>query len=176
MNELVNTYSLAITEYQAKWQQLVAARHDTAFFAALQPSAMGWKVADRTEFDAQLAVLRPLCDQVHLGWVNERWIATLHLKDQPLAWNIAIVKIMERRPGSTDAVGLDHVDFYVPDVNQARQVVAGEPDIRSTFDTSNPYCDWLSIWFADTEAKLRSTSVIEVCIAELQHIQSGIKT
>ncbi|MEJ0072928.1 MAG: hypothetical protein WDN27_02465 [Candidatus Saccharibacteria bacterium] len=51
--------------------------------------------------------------------MNGRWIAKVQLKDAALSNGVTIIKIMQRRPGSEDAVGLDHVDFYSPEVESA---------------------------------------------------------
>src|SRR5882672_11257567 len=95
-------YGSAIEGYQRKWQTLAALRHNKAYFEELQPTAVAWKVEDRGELLSRLDALRDLSDQIHFGWINERWLVTIHLKDLALPWDIRIIKLMERRPGSTD--------------------------------------------------------------------------
>lgn len=74
--------------------------------------AVVWKMADAAELQRRFDELRDRCDQIHFGWLNERWLVTMHLKDSSLSKGISIVKLMQRRPGSEDAVGLDHIGFF----------------------------------------------------------------
>lgn len=164
---MLDELSMAIKSYQTKWEALVAARSDQRFFAAFQPTAVGWKTEDLADFDRRFAVLRELSDQIHLGWVNERWLATLHLKDTALPGDIRIVKLMQRRPGSTDATGLDHLDFLLSDDTDAKEVLMAEADLQWTEEKNGEHCKWLSIWFAGNEAKLRRDTVLDVCIDEM---------
>jgi len=164
----------ALGEYRAKWKLLVSGRDDKDFFEKLRPTAVGWKTEDLAAFDGVFAELRGQCDQIHVAWINERWLATMHLKSSELDWEISIIKLMQRRPGSSDAIGLDHVDFLMPDAIEAQKVLENEPKIKWTHETNNPHCSWLSIWFANTEAKLRNDTVLDVCIAELRETNSRL--
>jgi hypothetical protein len=165
----VNELNSAIALYFKKWQAFVHDRQDQAFFADLQPTSIGWKTVDRADFDVRFATYRDLSDQVHLGWVNGRWLATFHLAEAPLDLGIQIIKLMERRPGSSDAVGLDHLDFYVPPGVSAKEKAAAEAGVKWSEEMNGEHCQWISLWFDGTEAKLRGDSVIDVCIAELEH-------
>jgi hypothetical protein len=154
----------ALKTYFQAWQQFASERTDKTYFTALKPTAVAWKTEDLKEFDDLFARWREQCDQIHQVWINERWLATMHLKDTSLEGGIKIIKLMQRRPGSTDAVGLDHVDFLHK--KDAENVLQKE-DIKWTRESNNDFCSWLSIWFAGTEAKLRTNTVLDVCIAEL---------
>lgn len=169
----------AITEYRSKWQQFVATRRDAAFFEALRPTALGWKVADRAEYDRLFREWHDLCDVIVDVAMNGRWVAKLHLKeDVRLEWNIPIVKLMLRRPGSTDAPGLDHIDFYSPQATRSDAILDAEPNLtwtRESNDIIQGY-EWISIWFSGTEAKLKSNTVIDTVIAELQEHNQKILT
>lgn len=158
----------AIAKYQTKWQKLLGNLKDQTYFSDLQPTSVAWKTSDLEEFQAFFAELQKESLQVHLAWVNERWLATVVLK-KPLAWDITLVKLMQRRPNSTDAIGLDHLDFYVTS-NQptAKLVVEKEPILKWSEERNGEHCRWLSLWFDDTEAKLRSDTVLDVCAAELK--------
>lgn len=163
---MIDELNKAIEGYQTKWQALIAARTDRTFFEDIKPVAAGWKTEDLTDFDKRFACWRERAEQAHLVWLNERWIATIILKDAPLAWGIQIIKLLQRRPGSSDASGLDHLDFYAPRFGTASVMQTKESDLQWT-DETNGMCAWTSLWFDDTEAKLRRESVLDVCIKEM---------
>lgn len=169
-------YNTALEAYEQNWQKLVAGRRNKKFFGGLKPTSMGWKVADLQEFNERFMVLRDQSDQVHLCWMNERWLATFHLKNQSLAGGIVLVKLMQRRPGSTDAVGLDHLDYFIPADVDVKETLAAEPDLQWTEERNGEHCKWLSVWFEGTEAKLRRDTVLEVCANELMECHAAITT
>jgi hypothetical protein len=111
---MIDELNAALESYNQKWQLVVVGRKDTNFFKKLKPTALGWKTQDKEEYHVLLAELHDRSDMVIEKWMNGRWIAKVHLKDAKLINGVEIVKIMQRRPGSNDAVGLDHVDFYAP--------------------------------------------------------------
>lgn len=171
---MFDEYNAALETYEQKWQKLVADRQNQSFFEALKPTSIGWKVADLQEFNERFMALRDQSDQVHMGWINERWLATFHLKDESLASGITLVKLMQRRPGSTDAAGLDHLDYFIPTDDDAKAVLAAEPDIQWTEERNGEHCKWLSVWFDGAEAKLRRDTVLEVCADELMDCHAAI--
>jgi hypothetical protein len=167
---VIDELNTAIGEYWTKWRSLLAARQDKAFFEALKPTAVGWKVADRAEYDRLCKELHDQSSHVLETWMNGRWIAKCVLRDTELSGHIKIVKVMQRRPGSSDAAGLDHLDFYSPPLTATEAVLQKEPDLnwsRETNDIIEGY-DWLSIWFEGTEAKLKSDTVLDIVATELQ--------
>lgn len=170
---MIDELNKAFEDYQTKWNKLVSQRTDKPFFESLKPTAIAWKTEDLADFDRRFAELREHCDQIHLGWINERWLGTLHLRGSELIDGVKLIKLMQRRPGSTDATGLDHIDFYSPEVAQAETVLTGETALKWTSE-NNGHCDWISIWFDDTEAKLRTATTIDVCIAELQEVNEKL--
>ena len=139
----------SLKQYEQKWQRLLADRKDKDFFFGLKPTAVAWKVVDIDDFNRRFMELRDHCDQIHYGWVNDRWLVTLHLKDIVLPWKIEIVKLFQRRPGSTDATGLDHVDFLVPTGDDAKATVTDEA-IQWTEEMNGAHCKWISVWFEGT--------------------------
>jgi hypothetical protein len=171
---MLDEYNNAIEAYHQKWHKLVDGRKDKAFFKSLQPTSIGWKTADRAEFNERALVLRDLSDQVHYGWVNERWLATFHLKGLPLTGDIALIKLMQRRPGSTDAVGLDHIDYFIPTQDDIKPLLDAEPNLQWTEERNGDNCRWISLWFDKTEAKLRRDTVLEVCAKELRDVEAQI--
>ncbi len=165
---MLEKMSEATFVYLDKWEHLVEARKNKEFFRRLKPTSIGWKTTDINEFNAFFLELRDYCDQIHLGWVNERWLASLHLKEEVLPGSITIIKLMQRRPNSTDPTGLDHVDFYAESEEEMKQVLDNETGLDSGEESNNPLCHWYSIRFDGAEAKLRADTVVDVCIAELK--------
>lgn len=164
---MIDELNAATKEFISKWQLMVSTRKDKQLFSSAKPISIGWKVADLNEFDTCYAQLKGECDQIHLKWMNERWIATMVLREPSLEWGMRVVKLMQRRPGSSDALGFDHLDFYTPNVGDAAKMKAQEPDLKWT-DEENGLCKWTSLWFNSTEAKFRRESVVAVCINELK--------
>jgi hypothetical protein len=171
---MIQEVSAAIGEYQQKWEAMVKDRANQDFFNRLKPIAVGWKTLDLADFDKRFAELRDHCDHIHIGLINNRWIATMHLKAETLNWGITVVKLMQRRAGSNDPVGLDNMDFY-SDVSEftGKEVLQQEPSLKWETE-SNGFANWISVWFDGTEAKIRTESVLEVCIKELRDIDKRI--
>jgi hypothetical protein len=159
--------------FHDKWHAFINARENKAFFESLRPTAVAWKVFDRAELDRCVANIRGMCDQIHYGWANERWLVSLHLKDDVLSGNVSIVKLMERRPGSTDPVGFDHVDFILAE-GDVKTILAKEKDLKWTEERNGEHCKWLSLWFYGTEAKLRTDTVLQVCADEMLDVQKRV--
>jgi hypothetical protein len=172
---MLDELNTVISEYWTKWQALVAARKNKAFFEALTPTTVCWKAVDLADYDRRLAELRDHADHIHTAWLNERWLTTLHLRQEKLEHGIEIVKLYQRRPGSTDATGLDHLDFYFkPGTPDAKELLGQESNLKWTEETNGEFCEWLSIWFEKTEAKLRSETTFDVIIKELEAINRGL--
>lgn len=171
--EIIAAYS----EYLEKWQRMVTARHNKTFFEQLKPVALGWKVADKESYIALYTEHHDSCERIVETWMNGRWIAKLYLKQDSAVNGVRIVKLMERRPGSDDALGLDHVDFYSRS-QDIRQVLEQEPDLEWTLE-SNDVIDkyeWLSVWFENTEAKIKSDTVLDIIIKELEEVNNTVKS
>lgn len=172
MLEELNT---AIDIYVAKWQKLLEGRRNKRFFEQLRPTSVGWKTEDFADFQARFIGLRDMSEQIHMKWMNERWIATMHLKDDvKLGLGIEVIKLMQRRPNSKDAVGLDHIDFLIPENVDAPTILAAESGLSWTDEANGEFCKWISIWFEDTEAKLRTNTSFSVCIAEMQAVDKKL--
>jgi hypothetical protein len=98
----------------------------------------------------------------------------MHLT-RPLKNGISLIKLMERRPDSKDATGLDHVDYLIPTAEDIKPLLTAEPGLRWTEENNGDYCKWISLWFDGTEAKLRRDTTIQPCIDELADVQRAIK-
>jgi len=165
----------ALEAFQKKWQRLVDARSDKQFFAALKPLAVGWKTEDLKEFDHLFKQFRSVSSMAHLGWINGRWVATFVLRDTTqLIWKVPMVKLMQRRPGSTDPVGLDHIDFYDTEQRGYEKVLLHEPGLKWSHEDNGEFCKWISIWFDGTEAKLRTDTTLDVGMAEMRAAKERI--
>lgn len=173
---MLNELNEALADYQTKWHAFAAARKDQEFFAGLKPTAVGWKVTDRAEYDQMCAELHDLSDHVVETWMNGRWIAKFHLRDQQPVDGLTIIKVMQRRPGSEDAVGLDHLDFYSPAVEQAEAVLAAEDGVKWSRESNDIIAgyDWISVWFDGTEAKLKTDTVLDIIAAEMKQLSRQI--
>jgi len=173
---MLDQYNTALTEYFIKWGAVQSNAANPEFFDNLKAVAVGWKTEDKAEYDRLVAELHDACDHIVEVWMNGRWIAKLHLKDDKLTGGISIIKIMQRRPGSSDAIGLDHVDFYTPEADNGEQAVSQNPKLKWTIETNDVLDDykWVSIWFADTEAKIKHSTVLNNIIQELQILNDEI--
>jgi hypothetical protein len=174
---MLDEINAAIKEYNVKWQALVEARKNKEFFEAMKPTAIGWKVADREEYDRVFKVLHDKCGRVAETWMNERWIAKMILDGVELEGGICVIKLMQRRPGSDDTLGLDHVDFYAPDTDRYEEVFKGESHDLRIVEESNEAIDnysWTSIWFDGTEAKIKPYTVLTTVADELKDIEKAM--
>jgi len=174
---MIDELNDALKDYSDKWEALTAGCNDQQFFQGLKPMAVGWKVADEADYKQLYDQLRADCDRIVETWMNGRWIAKMHLKDIKLEGDIQIVKLMQRRPGSTDKLGLDHVDFYSPAVAGAEAILQKEPSLKWSHESNEVVegYNWISVWFEGTEAKLKSSTVMDIVIKELSDINAKIK-
>jgi hypothetical protein len=147
-------------EWQA-WCRLVTG-HD---FGGRRPIHVGWKVASEATVAKLVAELLPESDQVHVGTVDDRKIALLALH-QPLE-QVPILQIMQRRPGSADALGLDHVAFHYDDLVELQEVLEASP--YKWERQSNTGHSWLSLWFGERqrEVKFFDHTSLDVAAREL---------
>ena len=172
---MIDTINQALAEYFANWKTLANEQND---FNAFLPTAAGWKVADESEYQEAYKALRPLCDRIIETWMNGRWIAKMHLKDSSVEGGVTIIKVMQRRPDSDDALGLDHVDFMTNDVKAVETYLQSQHDVRWSWESNDVIegYDWISIWFCDTEAKIKPDTVVDIIIKELEEVNESIKT
>ncbi len=173
---LISQLNADLENYQKFWTDLTNSRSNKAFFKMLKPTAVGWKVADAAEYERLRGELHEQCDKIIETWMNGRWIAKLHLRDTKLDGGIEIIKLMQRRPGSDDALGLDHADFYCANMTKAEEVLQSEPQLKWTHEDNDVVAgySWISIWFAGTEAKLKTGTVLDIVMAELQEMNDKI--
>lgn len=171
---MIDELNRAIETYHQKWHTLIDKRANKDFFCNLKPTAVAWKTTDRAEYDKLFAELHDLCDVIVDVEMDDRWIAKMHLKNTELTGGIEVIKLMQRRPGSTDAVGLDHVDWLWdgPSVDDLDAILEKEPNLKWNHETNGAH--WVSLWFAGTEAKLRTDTVVDSCMRELKAINKRL--
>ncbi len=171
-----NDLTDALNQYNAKWKAMVEGVNNKQFFSSLKPVAVGWKVSDEQEYGRLYNELRGDCDRIVETWMNGRWVAKMHLISSTLPGGISIIKLMQRRPGSQDSTGLDHVDFYSPEVVHAEEILQKESVkwSKESNDVIKGY-EWISVWFDDTEAKLKADTVVDIVIQELEEVNTRIK-
>ncbi len=174
---MIRDINAALTDYRTNWATLIAARTDKTFFDALVPVAVGWKVADVVSFDQAVKALRDQCDFVLHTWLNDRWIAKMVLRKPATEWPVPVIKIMQVRPGSTDALGLDHVDFYATQSPSEIEVTLQKEGLRWTHEVNHDgdKYPWASLWFASTEAKIKHYSVLDIYADQFTVISDSIK-
>ena len=171
---MITEITEGLETYTAAWQEWVGQRTNKPFFEGLLPTSVAWKVADLAAYNMAVSALQPLSDQMHAAVVNERWLATFHMRN-PLPGGVQLIKLMQLRPGSQDAIGLDHMDFYTPiaDDELANRLRA-EANLKWQLEASNKFCSWYSVWHKGGEAKLRTQTVLDVCIAEMKETRNAV--
>ncbi|HSW36840.1 MAG TPA: hypothetical protein VLG37_00535 [Candidatus Saccharimonadales bacterium] len=158
----------ALEEYHVAWHAFLNEFNLSKLGQAFKPTTLSWKVADRKALFENLASLGGQTEQVHIGTVDNRFIASIVLKDSDVH-GMKIIKILERRPGSSDPLGLDSIDYLVEDIDAAfHKLKAAKAHIEHQ---TNAMHDWLSLRFGQNnqyEAKLTDHLVLEVAIKELK--------
>jgi hypothetical protein len=172
---MIDEINKAIVAYQAKWRALCATRKNRQFFDGLTPTSVGWKVKATSDFDHAVTELRSLCDEIVLVRMNNRWVAKLILRDNLLAWDVPIIKILQLRPGSSDATGMDHIDFYSQLAEPEVEKMLAAEDIHWSHEANRPDYTWASIWFDGTEAKIKNYTIVDIYTRQLDIISQRIK-
>lgn len=166
--------SQSLDRYFMKWDEYVARMGLFGIADKMRPVAVGWKVGSRAEYRRAMSVLDNFAVQIHSVSVAGRKIATVVL-EKPLARGISVIKVIERREGSRDIVGLDHVDFYLPIVEGiAEMLERGEANWRR--QGSDTY-KRLSVRFGPEslyEAKIIDHTVLNIAADELNYASQKI--
>lgn len=160
----------ALKQYQAAWTDWCGAVHmDTS---NAQPTAVGWKVPDLEAFMEALQMYLSDSPQVHIADVNNRKLASIVLTEA-LPMGIKVIKLMQRRLGSDDALGLDHVDFTVKDLSEVEVMLKSA---HTEYEwQSNDAHKWISARITGgREAKFVDHTVLEVGAKELLETAAGL--
>jgi hypothetical protein len=107
-----------------------------------------------------------LVSQCHIGFVDKRYIASVVFKE-PIYKNIYVLKLMQRRPKSSDPVGLDHIDFMVNNLGVFEDELK-KKQVPKWSHEANEVHGWISVWFDGSELKFKDHIVVDVGVKELQ--------
>ncbi len=166
--------SQSLEKYFFKWDEYVSRMGLYGIAEKMRPVAVGWKVGSRAEYRRAMSVLDNYAVQIHSVTVGKRKIATVVL-EKPLARGIQVIKVIERREGSRDIVGLDHVDFYLPIVEGVAEMLErGEANWRRQ---GNDKYKRLSVRFGPEslyEAKIIDHTVLNIAADELNYASQKI--
>lgn len=150
--------------YEADWiNWLISKGMDQKSFTA---TAVGWKVADYKAFVDTSNQLLAQSSQVHIADVNDRKIGSFILKDCQLPMGLQVIKLMQRRSGSNDQLGLDHLDFTVNDLASI-EVFLKKMNVSYEWQ-SNDLHQWISARIINNqEAKFIDHTVLDVGAKEM---------
>jgi hypothetical protein len=166
--------SQSLDKYFAKWDEYIARMGLFAIADKMRPIAVGWKVGGRAEYRRVMSVLDNYATQIHSVSVGKRKFATVIL-DEPLGRGIKVIKVIERREGSRDVVGLDHIDFYLPIVEGiAEMLERSEANWRRQ---GNDTYKRVSVRFGPEslfEAKIVDHTVLNIAADELNYASQKI--
>jgi hypothetical protein len=142
--------------------------------ANLEPVTIGWKVQDIDEYNETISkfLKNDLVEQCHIGFVDSRYIASIVFK-KPIFKNVYILKLMQRRPNSTDPVGLDHMDLPVNSLEEMEKELENH-NVSDWEYESNESHKWISVKFGGTEAKFVDHIVLDVCVKELRDVSTKL--
>ncbi|MDQ3065301.1 MAG: hypothetical protein M3Q36_03465 [bacterium] len=166
--------SQSIEKYFTKWDEYVARMGIFTIAEKMRPIAIGWKVGSRAEYRRIMSVLDNYALQIHSVTVGKQKFASVVLQE-PLARGINIIKVIERRSGSRDAVGLDHIDFYLPMIEGVAEMLErGEANWRRQ---GNDTYRRISVRFGPEslyEAKIVDHTVLNIAADELNYASQRI--
>jgi hypothetical protein len=161
------TPQAALAAHETAWKKLLNEHQLQELSKQIAPTTLSWKVTDKAALFASLEDNAAAIEQFHTATVNDRYIASAVLKE-PCA-GLAIFKVLERRSGSDDPLGLDSVDYLTDDMAGVFKLcrTAG----LNIVEESNDMHAWLSLRFGERdqfEAKITDHLVLDIGVKELQ--------
>ena len=164
----------ALDAYGNAWSAFIAENGLQHFVESAIPTTISWKVADKQTLFENLIRLAPATEQAHIATVNDRFIASIVLRDA--LHGMWLIKILERRTGSQDPLGLDSIDYLIESPNAAydalRKASGGVLEKEH-----NDMHAWLSLRFGDVgtyEAKFVDHIVLHVAQKEMAASERAI--
>lgn len=160
----------SLVNYEKAWKAFVVINHFESIEPSWQRVAISWKVEHKVALFGNLRRIGDQAEQIHIGTINDRFIAMAILKKKYAG--VRMIKLLERRPGSQDPLGLDSVDFRVDDMDVTYELLktAGAHVAREHNDVHA----WLSLRFGknhEYEAKFIDHSLVGVAISELETVK-----
>jgi hypothetical protein len=170
VDEIRNELRIYLTE----WQKWLKTAHGFDF-TNLKPMHAGWKVADEAALAQTLAELLPSVREGQLATVDSRKIALL-VPSEPVE-EVPVLQIMQLRPGSRDALGLDHVAFYCDKMAILHGALRNHSE-RWEQQSNAPDHHWISMWFGANkrEAKFFNHTSLDLGVRKLIETSAEIKT
>ena len=163
-----------LQDYYEAWNQIVAKNNLQTFEQLVIPTTISWKVAGHKTLFDNLKKLAGQTQQVHIGTVNNRFIATIVLLE-PYK-DIRLLKILERREGSSDLLGLDSIDYLVENLTTVSDQLAKASGCTLQVE-HNDLHSWLSLRFGENreyEAKFTDHLVLQVAQKEMAKSEKEI--
>lgn len=161
------TLPKSLREYRDAWKAFMVVHHLETLEREVRATTFSWKVADKPALFTCLEANADHIEQLHIGTVNGRFIASAVLHEPYEA--MPIMKILERRQGSADPLGLDSIDYITDDRDRVFRMLQ---DAGASVELqSNDLHDWLSLRFGEHlqyEAKFNDSLVLKVSIEELR--------
>ena len=171
-----DTIDHLLDDYQAAWSEFITINSLQAFVDSAQATTISWKVdSQKTMFD-NLEQLASNTEQVHIATVNQRFIATVVLIN-PVR-EMRLLKILVRRSGLNDPLGLDSIDYVVENTTIASEVLGKVADCTLQKEHNDMH-GWLSLRFGKNrqfEAKFMDHLVLAVAQKELEITEKEILT
>jgi hypothetical protein len=135
------------------------------------PVGLNYKLADKQELDRVLTNFTDAGDQVHIGWFDGRFGATIYKHNS--AGSICFVKLLARRQGRGDPTGLEGMDLLLPLGTPLTPLLGRLSPLGFACGVvNNDAHTWLEVKDADGfEFKFADHTVWEVCIKEMQAIK-----
>jgi hypothetical protein len=162
----------ALKLYFAEWQEWLKTA-DGFDYGSLKPMHAGWKVPTEVSLAQKISELLPNIREGHIGTVDNRKIALL-VPHVPVE-SVPVLQIMQLRPNSTDALGLDHVAFYCADMVGLQAALENRPEKWE--EQSNPGHKWISMWFGPNmrEVKFFDHTSLDLGVRDLSKTSAKIK-
>ena len=167
MLEEITSY---LTPYETDWNSWCGNNGiDSSLF---KPTAVGWKVADSDSLARAILELLPFSPQAHIADVDNRKIGSFYLSRE-LPMGLKVVKVLQRRAGSDDPLGLDHVDFTVSDIAAVEKMLKEKGIVYEW--QSNQSHKWISTrTINNREAKFVDSTVLNIGSNELRKASHSI--
>lgn len=172
LDKIIDGIKSELKSYMDDWY-ICCSKSNIKGLQLMHPMHFGWKVAEEDDLIQIVSSLTPSSTLVNIAKVDNRKLALL-VTEQPIN-GVPIAEIMQRRPGSTDKLGLDHLAFWCP----------SELDLEKELSNSSVKWEhqhneghaWISLWFGDKnrEAKFFDHTALDIAAKELSKASDSIK-